>query len=168
MAATLFDAIVVTFFSVLASALTIFLTSNQKVIMVMPWIITIVTILYFAISESSSRQATFGKMIFGIRVTDLHGKRISIGRAIGRYLVKILFLPIFFVGSLMTLFTKNRQAPHDLIAQTLVLEYKEANPVMIVVIIVISVLFFIGQTTLLLRYLIVNQKVEFLKEFLTR
>ena len=46
--------------------------------------------LYFAIMESSSRQATLGKMVLGIVVTDMDGKRISFGRALGRNLGKIV------------------------------------------------------------------------------
>src|SRR5208337_3441946 len=37
--------------------------------------------LYGALMESSSYQATVGKMIFGMKVTDLNGNRISFGRA---------------------------------------------------------------------------------------
>ncbi|MDQ6646379.1 MAG: RDD family protein, partial [Pseudomonadota bacterium] len=51
-------------------------------------ITTIVAWLYFAICESSSWQATIGKLALGIRVTDLHGERISFPRALGRYPAK--------------------------------------------------------------------------------
>src|SRR5690606_7318159 len=37
--------------------------------------------LYYAISESSARQATLGKRAVGIIVTDLSGARLSFGRA---------------------------------------------------------------------------------------
>lgn len=37
-------------------------------------------ILYFIFLESSSKQATLGKIILGIKVIDIHGKRISILR----------------------------------------------------------------------------------------
>ncbi len=46
-------------------------------------IVFVVQIAYFAIMESSSRQATLGKMVLGIVVTDGDGKRISFGRATG-------------------------------------------------------------------------------------
>ena len=39
--------------------------------------------LYEAFMESSSYQATIGKMIFGMKVTDLYGNRISFERATG-------------------------------------------------------------------------------------
>ena len=46
--------------------------------------------LYYALMESSQKQATLGKMALGIKVTDQHGARISFGRATGRLLAKIL------------------------------------------------------------------------------
>ena len=39
--------------------------------------------LYFAIMESSNKQATLGEMALGIIVTDMNGNRISFGRATG-------------------------------------------------------------------------------------
>ena len=44
--------------------------------------------LYFALMESSSKQATLGKMMIGVIVTDTDGNRISFGRASGRYFGK--------------------------------------------------------------------------------
>jgi uncharacterized RDD family membrane protein YckC len=46
--------------------------------------------LYFSICESQSWQATLGKKIVGIKVTDLNGQRISFARATGRYVSKFL------------------------------------------------------------------------------
>lgn len=46
--------------------------------------------LYYALMESSNKQATLGKMALGIIVTDMNGNRISFGRATGRYFGKIL------------------------------------------------------------------------------
>src|SRR5689334_1605388 len=41
--------------------------------------------LYYALMESSSNQATLGKMVFGIKVVTVTGERIGFGRATGRY-----------------------------------------------------------------------------------
>jgi uncharacterized RDD family membrane protein YckC len=76
--------------------------------------------LYFALMESSSRQATLGKMALGIRVTDLEGERIGFGRATGRYFAKILSALILGIGFLMAAFTEKKQGLHDILAQTLV------------------------------------------------
>src|SRR5258708_16318856 len=46
--------------------------------------------LYFAMSESSSRQATPGKRAMGIIVTDMAGRQVSFGRATGRHFGKMI------------------------------------------------------------------------------
>ena len=58
----------------------------------------------------------------GVRivVTDLDGRRISFGRATGRYFGKIVSAFIMMIGYLMAAFTQKKQALHDLIAGTLV------------------------------------------------
>lgn len=78
--------------------------------------------LYFALMESSSRQATLGKMALGIVVTDLGGGKVSFGRATGRYFGKIVSGMIFCIGYLMAAFTEKKQALHDMMAGTLVLD----------------------------------------------
>ena len=84
-------------------------------------IITAMIWLYFAICESSAWQATVGKLAMRIRVTDMQGQRISFLRAFGRYPAKYLSALIFGVGFLMVGWTQRKQALHDLIANTLVL-----------------------------------------------
>lgn len=76
--------------------------------------------LYFALLESSSSQATVGKMALSIVVTDRDGARISFARATGRYFGKILSAFILCIGYIMAGFTEKKQALHDLLAGTLV------------------------------------------------
>ena len=76
--------------------------------------------LYEAFMESSSYQATLGKMIFGMKVTDLNGNRISFGRATGRHFAKILSGMILCIGFIMVGLTERKQGLHDLLAGTLV------------------------------------------------
>ncbi len=78
------------------------------------------TWLYFALMESSSRQATLGKMAMGIIVTDVGGGRIGFGRATGRYFGKIVSGMIMYIGYIMAGFTEKKQALHDMMAGTLV------------------------------------------------
>lgn len=77
--------------------------------------------LYYALLESSSRQATIGKMALGLIVIDEEGERITFARATGRHFAKILSTLVFFVGYLMVAFTQRKQGLHDLIAGTLVI-----------------------------------------------
>lgn len=77
--------------------------------------------LYYSIFESSSHQATPGKMALGIIVTDIAGQRISFGRAVGRDLSKILSVLTLGIGYLIIGFTDEKRGLHDYIAGTLVI-----------------------------------------------
>jgi uncharacterized RDD family membrane protein YckC len=78
--------------------------------------------LYFAGMESSARQATFGKAVMSLQVTDLEGRRLSFKHATGRFFAKIVsgMIPLG-IGYIMAGFTAKKQALHDMIAGTLVL-----------------------------------------------
>jgi uncharacterized RDD family membrane protein YckC len=75
--------------------------------------------LYFALMESK-KGATLGKMALGIKVTDMNGNMISFGKATGRYFGKILSGLIMYIGYIMAGFTQQKQALHDILAGTLV------------------------------------------------
>jgi len=81
--------------------------------------------LYCTLLESSTKQATIGKMAVGIIVTDLNGSRILFGRANGRWWGKSISFLIFGIGYIMAGFTKKKQALHDIMADTLVLARPE-------------------------------------------
>ena len=76
--------------------------------------------LYEAFMESSQYQATLGKMVCGLKVTDLYGNRISFERATGRHFAKWLSAMILFIGYIMVGFSERKQGLHDLLAGTLV------------------------------------------------
>lgn len=78
--------------------------------------------LYYALMESSAKQATVGKMALGIIVTDLEGRRLGFGRATGRYFAKILSALTLGIGYLMAGFTERKQALHDMVASCLVIK----------------------------------------------
>lgn len=78
--------------------------------------------LWFTFPESSEWQATLGKKMLGLRVTDEQGGRISFGRANARYWSKILSALLLFIGFFMVAFTEKKQGLHDKIAGTLVLK----------------------------------------------
>lgn len=76
--------------------------------------------LYFAFMESSSHQATIGKMVMGIKVVDFDWNPVSFWRATGRFFGKYVSAVIFYIGFLMVGFTKKKQGLHDIMAGTLV------------------------------------------------
>jgi uncharacterized RDD family membrane protein YckC len=80
--------------------------------------------LYYAGLECSSRQATLGKLAFGLAVVDSNGQRLGFGRASGRYFGKLLSGLLLAAGFLMAAFTPKRQGLHDLMAGTLVLRVR--------------------------------------------
>ena len=82
----------------------------------------VITWLYFALMESSSKQGTLGKMALGIKVTDIEGNRISFLRATGRYFGKILSGMILMIGYIMAGLTARKQALHDMLANCLVMK----------------------------------------------
>lgn len=83
---------------------------------------TIVGWLYFAFMESSARQATFGKSLLNMQVTDEQGQRISFLRATGRHFAKILSAIILLIGFIMVAFDSRKQGLHDKLASTLVVQ----------------------------------------------
>ncbi|MGL5094999.1 MAG: RDD family protein [Planctomycetia bacterium] len=79
--------------------------------------------LYEALMVSSPAQATYGKQMMGLYVTDLEGRRIGFTRATGRHFAKNLSVLTLFIGYIMAAFTERRQALHDICAGTLVLKH---------------------------------------------
>ena len=78
--------------------------------------------LYYAYFESSDWQATVGKKVLNLIVTDMDGNRVSFGRASGRYFAKIVsgLIPLG-IGYILAGVTEKKQALHDMIASCLVL-----------------------------------------------
>lgn len=98
-----------------AAALVTMLFSFAAIAILISW-------LYHAYLESGVKQATWGKSAMGLYVTDISGQRISFGRASGRFFSKIItgMIPLM-IGYIMAAFTERRQALHDMIASTVVL-----------------------------------------------
>jgi uncharacterized RDD family membrane protein YckC len=78
-------------------------------------------VIYEVLMLSSSRQATFGKIIMKIKVVDEQGQRITIGAAVGRTLIKYLTVNFCFLLWLWPLFNKEEQALHDLVVRDMVI-----------------------------------------------
>jgi uncharacterized RDD family membrane protein YckC len=125
------------FFLLMASALPFLMRSSDPMtvmITILPRLLMLLVIylagswLYWALMESSARQATLGKMALGLYVTDLAGNRATFGRTSGRFfagrgisMVPYLGGLYFLISCIMAGFTEKKQALHDMIANCLVL-----------------------------------------------
>jgi|GEM_PF-1101513 len=115
---------------------------------------TVMAVLYYTAFEGSSKQATPGKMIMKLQVTDLQGKKVSYIRAFVRNLlkhlipliailagiltqggldggIKYIYLLMVVFGVLDPLFifwTEKNQAIHDMIAGCLVIRVPKTVP----------------------------------------
>ena len=83
-------------------------------------IFLVLAILYWALMQSSKRQATIGKSLCGLKVGGPNGERISVGRALGREAAKIISSLTMLIGFVIAAFTRNKQALHDFVASTYV------------------------------------------------
>jgi hypothetical protein len=87
---------------------------------VIQFILPLLSIFVYSYQESSSWQATIGKKLFGIVVTNAEGNRLSFMRAFGRNFAKIISAIPLFIGFIMVGMTAKKQGLHDMIADTVV------------------------------------------------
>lgn len=109
---------------------------------------------YYAGFHASSAQATPGKQLIGIKVVRSDGEPISLARGIGRYFATILSTLILGIGWIMAGFTERKQALHDMVCDTVVVDrwaftarperQRHELGTLTVVIIVLSLLLIVG------------------------
>jgi uncharacterized RDD family membrane protein YckC len=90
------------------------IASYGMLLIVIPW-------LYYAGFESSKSQATPGKLLTHIVVTDMLGNKPTFARVTLRHFAKFISALIIFIGFLMIGLTQKRQGLHDRISGCLVL-----------------------------------------------
>jgi len=78
--------------------------------------------LYYAIFECSRFQATPGKAIMQLKVTNDRYEQIDFGKATGRFFGKFISIIIMGIGFIMITSTKRKQGLHDEMAHTYVLK----------------------------------------------
>ena len=78
---------------------------------------------YFVIFLSSSRRATLGMDVFRLTLVDEESqKAVTWQRVLLRYISMTFSIAFLFIGFLMMLWTPKRQALHDRLANTVVLQ----------------------------------------------
>ena len=127
---------------------------GDRLFLLWVWIFLTISLpiwLYFILFESGPRQATLGKALLGLQVTDMEGNRLGRHRATLRTAAKLAFfeighfallypiplfddpVPSFRTGIIvvialmityfvMALITPRHQSVHDLVARTLVVQ----------------------------------------------
>jgi len=103
----------------------IFIPGQEVAIMVgisLLVVIPLVNFIYHIAMESSAKQATYGKQILKIKVSDMEGNPINGGKAFGRNFCKLFSDITFSIGYLISFFNKQQQCLHDMIAGTLVVK----------------------------------------------
>ncbi|MGO1000715.1 RDD family protein [Lysobacter sp. CA196] len=84
--------------------------------------IGLISAAYYVGFESSSMQATLGKLAVGIKVVDADGRRLTRMRALGRWASSLLSYLSLCVGFLMIAFTERKRGLHDILAKTQVVD----------------------------------------------
>jgi len=77
--------------------------------------------IYYAGFESSAWQATPGKKLLRLYVTDVSGRTITFSRATFHNIGRMVCEMTFWVGYIAAAFTEKKQAVHDIIASCVVL-----------------------------------------------
>jgi uncharacterized RDD family membrane protein YckC len=97
-----------------------------------------VFVAYYTGMQASGMQATVGKLLLGLKVTDAQGGRASAGRVLLRELGKIASAIPLFIGYLLAAFTGRKQALHDMIASTVVVKVAPAKVMLGAIAVVVS------------------------------
>jgi uncharacterized RDD family membrane protein YckC len=100
-----------------------------------PWTMLTIALgfIYYAAFEASAWQATPGKRICGIHVTDVQGARLTPLRSVGRNAVRLtnIVMPLIpFISYMAVAWTAKKQGLHDLLAGTLVVTGKPGTLVL--------------------------------------
>lgn len=128
----------------------------EGMIGVVAWlVVTFVPFLYWPVLESSPWQATIGKRVMGLEVTDLDGNRLSFLRAFLRSLAKIISSIPLGIGFLIAAFTARKQALHDIIVKTLVVRTGPSHLWKVILALIVGFVLMVASAAGLFYYVIV-------------
>jgi len=77
-------------------------------------IVFLLIFIYWILMDGSRFQASLGKMALRLKVVDVQGRRLSLPRALGRNLLKLLSW-LTFIGFMLAGWTRRKQTLHDMI-----------------------------------------------------
>ncbi len=91
-------------------------TTKQELTMTtMDDIVFLVIFIYWILMDGSRYQASLGKLALGLKVVDAKGHRLSVPRALGRNLLKLLSCLTVMIGFMLAGWTQRKQTLHDMI-----------------------------------------------------
>jgi len=110
--------------AVLDLALILFLDQRDLTISVLLTSVVVIPVIKFVyqVYLENKQQATLGKKMLNIRVTNLQGLKPSFNQILARNLSKIISTGLFFFGYLYSFLNKKHQCLHDVMAETLVIK----------------------------------------------
>ena len=79
-------------------------------------------IVYFGVFQAMSNGATLGKKLLHIRIVCIDGSEFSVLNSILRYIVNAISMQLCFVLAFVMFFTTYKQALHDLLVKTTVVD----------------------------------------------
>ena len=82
-----------------------------------------ISMLYFTYFHGTTGQ-TFGKMVFGLKVVQATGEKMTLGIGFLRWVGYIISTVVFYLGFIWIAFDGRKQGWHDKIAGTLVIRVK--------------------------------------------
>ncbi len=124
--AALLDLLIVSGIYIIPAFVAVMLIDDHEVRMAIALsllvLIPLTNFIYHVVREGSARQATYGKQILKIKVSDIEGGPIGLSQAFGRNLAKIIAVLTLGLGLLLSFFNRKQQCLHDIIAGTLVVK----------------------------------------------
>ena len=81
-------------------------------------------LIYGSFAEASAKQATVGKRLMDLKVTDLNGNKLTLANSFARNIAKIISNFTLGIGYLYLFLNKKQQCLHDVIASTVVVKQR--------------------------------------------
>ncbi|WP_162356660.1 RDD family protein [Metabacillus mangrovi] len=85
-------------------------------------LITGLSLAYYILMPVTVWQGTIGKKLIGLKIVDADGNKLTIGRSAGRTFSMMISGMTMYIGYIMAGFTDRKQALHDMIAKTYVIQ----------------------------------------------
>lgn len=123
-AALFIDGLLITVASVILILILALLTGGNSGLMVAMFYLLLfgLSAYYFVSMEAGPHSATWGKRWLNLKVLDSDGARLSTGRAFARWLAHGISNITFYIGYVMQPFTERKQALHDIVSATVVVD----------------------------------------------